>query len=684
MQSSVALATMALIMGTLTSQAAANVIGFDFGSTFFKITLVQPGNPFQIVENTTSKRKTDSQFTITKEQRLFGADSFIGTTRYPKTTFADVASLFAEPYSEETVNKLKLDHFVLNDFVEDERGMIAVQTFSIDEKALKADEDAKETYYSEELAAQILSYGKGLAERQADGNGRVKDAVITVPSHYNQERRRMLLDAADLAGLNVIQLVHENTAASVMYGIDRLDTEEPLNVLIYNMGGRDTEVSVVRYSAITDAKNKTNEHVEVLGEGNDPTLGGKAFDDILVTILADRFNGLKERQGKADVRENGRAMKRLYKEARNIKDILSANKVVNVKVPELLDYVTLAFELTRDDYEAACSGLFDRVKGPIMDALDQAGLSPEDINQVEILGGGIRVPRVQAILKEIMLEKELNVHLNGDEATSFGAAFIASNSSAAFKVRKVYLTTHPRYDIRVKISPLDPEVAEAKRQAASESSADSGEDEDAIVYDKETVLYKQSDYLGQKKTIHLFYDVNMRIEATALHPDGSEEELAVFELQDIDKIMEKEVMQKETTTKPKVSLSFELSRSNLFQLNAAKVNADETVLEEVVPEETDDSDKKKTSSKDDDVESEDKEVEDESETKSEDDASESKDEDASGEDDAEETAAKEPEYVEKIVPHSFDVNKIVENLPGLRLLSDDAKKAARKRIKELD
>ncbi len=150
-----------------------------------------------------------------------------------------------------------------------------------------------------------------------------------------------------------------------MYGIDRLDTEKSINVLIYNMGGRDTEVSVVQYSAVTDAKNKTFEYVEVLGEGVDETLGGHEFDHVVVRILADKFNSLKERQGKPDIRENDRAMKRLYKEALNIKDILSANKVVNVKVPELADYVTLAFELTRETFEHECAHLFERVKAPI-------------------------------------------------------------------------------------------------------------------------------------------------------------------------------------------------------------------------------------------------------------------------------------------------------------------------------
>ena len=158
------LAILGLILGCMTSQASANVIGFDFGSTFFKITLVQPGNPFQIVENTTTKRKTDSQWTLTKELRLFGTDSFVGTSRYSKTTFADVAGLFAVPYDEETVQKLALDQFILNDFVEDERGLIAVQTFSIDKKELKNDEDAMTTYFTEELVAMILGYGKGLSE----------------------------------------------------------------------------------------------------------------------------------------------------------------------------------------------------------------------------------------------------------------------------------------------------------------------------------------------------------------------------------------------------------------------------------------------------------------------------------------------------------------------------------------
>lgn len=118
------------------------------------------------------------------------------------------------------------------------------------------------------------------------------------------------------------------------------------------------------------------------------------------------------------------------------------------------------------------------------------------------------MPKVQAILKEQMDDKELHVHLNGDEAMSFGSAFIASNSSASYKVRKVYLTQHPKYDIRIRMSPLDPEVADLKKQeaeafaAAAETESSEGEEGEEkstnspIVYEKETVLYKRSDYLG--------------------------------------------------------------------------------------------------------------------------------------------------------------------------------------------
>lgn len=294
-----------------------------------------------------------------------------------------------------------------------------------------------------------------------------------------------------------------------------------------------------------------------------------------------------------------------------------------------------------------------------------------------------------------MDDKELHVHLNGDEAMSFGAAVIATNSSTSFKVRKVYLTQHPKYDIRIKMSPLDPEVAELKKQEAEAAAGllEDGEESDLIVYEKETTLYKRTDYLGQKKTIHLAYDVNMLVEATAIHPDGSEEELIKFELNDISNVMENEVMQKETTTRPKLSLSFELSRSHLFQLLSAKIAADETVMEEIVPAvlETKE-DKKDKKKKDGEEDGDDVEAASDEDTEAFEEEKPAEDEAAEADEtnDSEEAAATEEEpevekeYKEVIVPHTFNIDDIVETPANTRLLTKDQKKEAKKRIKALD
>lgn len=271
------------------------------------------------------------------------------------------------------------------------------------------------------------------------------------------------------------------------------------------------------------------------------------------------------------------------------------------------------------------------------------------------------MPKVQAILKETMNDKELNVHLNGDEAMSFGSAFIASNSSSSFKVRKVYLTQHPKYDVRVKIAPLDAEAADLRRQKAAEAGED---EEDSITYEKETVLYKRSDFIGQKKTIHLNYDVDMLIQATAIHPDGTEEELVRFELKDVSKIMEKEPLQSGNVTKPKVSLTFELSRSHLFSLNSAKLSVDETVLEEIIPE-------KKETEKDDKEDKEDSENEEEIKEDAE--AESEPAEEASDEAAEEKEPEPEPEkeYKEVIKPHSFTLDDVSETHIGARLLDNE-------------
>lgn len=158
--------------------------------------------------------------------------------------------------------------------------------------------------------------------------------------------------------------------------------------------------------------------------------------------------------------------------------MLSANKAASVKVPELLDYVTLQLVLERSEVEERSDQVFSRVMDPVNEALEKAGMTMDDIHQVELLGGGIRVPKVTQALEEGMPGKELAVHLNGDEAMCFGTAFIGSNSTTSFKVRKVLLTQNPTFDAKLVISPLDA----SKGLTEDEQRAEGIEDADLINY----------------------------------------------------------------------------------------------------------------------------------------------------------------------------------------------------------
>lgn len=279
-------------------------------------------------------------------------------------------------------------------------------------------------------------------------------------------------------------------------------------MLFYNMGGMDTEVTIAQFSMINVTDKKWSPQIEILAEASDRELGSKDLDIIIVNLLAEKFNAQKERAGKPDVRENVRAVKRLFKEAINIKETLSANKFANVKISELLDYVTLAYNLPREEFETKAKEFFDQVSKPIDDALEKAGLKIEDINEVELIGGGIRVPKVQEMIESHLKRKDLATHLNGDEAMCFGSAFIASNSSSSMKVKQIFLTHKPEYDVTLKISPISSDDFISEEDQLAEGR----EENDTIKYNQDIKLFNITDYLGKTKGLSMNYNKNMKLE----------------------------------------------------------------------------------------------------------------------------------------------------------------------------
>lgn len=156
-------------------QAEANVIGFDFGSTFFKITLVKPGQPFAIVENTASKRKTETWITITKDERYFGVDSLTESTKYPVNSFSQLHRFVGQPFEESFIEEMSNQRFLVNNFAADDRGLVGWQITRRHEN----ETEEEIIMYTEELVAQLLKYGRQMSEKQAGGT--IKDCVITIP-----------------------------------------------------------------------------------------------------------------------------------------------------------------------------------------------------------------------------------------------------------------------------------------------------------------------------------------------------------------------------------------------------------------------------------------------------------------------------------------------------------------------
>lgn len=210
-----------VIFGCINQESAfvkANLIGLDFGSSFMKATLVRPGKKFAIVENTASKRKTETMVTLGNENRLYGADSFLEAGKYPLTTFAEIARTFGQEHNTEQLTSLREQRLLTNNIVADERGL---NSWKVPGQGEDADE---QVISSEEVVAMLLQYVKMLAEKQAEAS--VRESVITIPSWFTYDQRLMIKDAAEsLAGLSVLQLVHENTAAAVLFGIDKVDKE---------------------------------------------------------------------------------------------------------------------------------------------------------------------------------------------------------------------------------------------------------------------------------------------------------------------------------------------------------------------------------------------------------------------------------------------------------------------------
>uniref|UniRef100_A0A672N600 Hypoxia up-regulated protein 1 n=1 Tax=Sinocyclocheilus grahami TaxID=75366 RepID=A0A672N600_SINGR len=411
------------------------VMSVDLGSEWMKIAIVKPGVPMEIALNKESRRKTPVAVCLKENERLFG-DSALGVAvKNPKVVYRFLQSILGKTADNPQVAQYQ-KHFPEHQMQRDEKRGTVFFKFS---------EELQ--YTPEELLGMILNYSRGLAQDFAEQL--IKDAVITVPAYFNQAERRAVLQAAHIAGLKVLQLINDNTAVALNYGVfRRKDINSTAQVNSVSANGAVS--TIVTYQTVKTKESGTQPQLQIRGVGFDRTLGGFEMELRLRDHLAKLFN--EQKKSKKDVRENLRAMAKLLKEAQRLKTVLSANAEHMAQIEGLMDDIDFKAKVTRSEFEALCEDLFDRVPGPVTEALAAAEMSMDEIDQVILVGGSTRVPRVQDVLLKAVGKEELSKNINADEAAAMGAVYQAAALSKAFKVKPFLVRDAAVFPIQVEFS----------------------------------------------------------------------------------------------------------------------------------------------------------------------------------------------------------------------------------------
>uniref|UniRef100_A0A671VA91 Hypoxia up-regulated protein 1 n=1 Tax=Sparus aurata TaxID=8175 RepID=A0A671VA91_SPAAU len=433
------IALFCLVLAVLPSHTVTvAVMSLDLGSEWMKMAIVKPGVPMEIVLNKESRRKTPTAVCLKENERLFG-DSALGVSmKNPKTVYRRLQTLLGKKHNNLQVAHYQ-KHFPEHQLQEDPvRGTVY----------FKNSEEMQ--YTPEELLGMVLNYSCGLAQDFAEQP--IKDAVITVPAFFNQAERRAVLQAAQMAGLKVLQLINDNTAVALNYGVFRRKDIDatPKNVMFYDMGSGSTTATIVSYQTVKTKESGTQPQLQIRGVGFDRGLGGFEMDLRLQDHLAKLFN--EQKKSKKDVRENHRAMAKLLKEAQRLKTVLSANMEFMAQVEGLMDDIDFKAKVTRTEFEELCADLFQRVPRPVQDALAAAEMKLDEIEQVILVGGSIRVPKVQEVLLKAVGKEELGKNINADEAAAMGAVYQAAALSKAFKVKPFLVRDAAVFPIQVEFT----------------------------------------------------------------------------------------------------------------------------------------------------------------------------------------------------------------------------------------
>jgi hypoxia up-regulated 1 len=545
----------------------ASVLGIDLSAEFIKVASVRPKNPFHIVVDEQAKRKIPLAVAFDDGERHFGNNAVGFALRKPLDTYLWSHRLLGKTLDSPQVAELK--SMFGYEFV-----TIPGRGGSVGIKMPKSDVILS----PEELVAMSLQHIRKIAKD--DSGVESRDAVLSVPAWLGQKERQAVLDAAELAGLNVMTLINDNTASAITYGVDRTYDNSTHRALFIDIGSAGMEATLVQYTGRKVGSGKSAKYVGqtlVLGSAWDESLGGAAFDRVIRDELLRQFQA-KGGAKVAGVETNPRAMAKLLKQATTVKTVLSANNEIPVKVENVFKDQDLFTSISRTQFLELAAPLIARVPGPITAVLAKAGVAAADVDAVVIVGGSVRIPAVQAAIRAAVAKDKLDQSINGDEAMAMGAVFRAANVSGLFQVRPFGVADVTAFPVSVTITDLNADAA-AGSAAAAAASSDDGE---GAAFEKNVSLFAHHNLLGKKKTIALTHTSDLLVKLTtdaSLLPAGTTPALITYNVSGVAALADTPAYAALMAAgqKPRVALSFVLSDSGIAALVGAEATLDEMV-----------------------------------------------------------------------------------------------------------
>ncbi|KAI5864284.1 heat shock protein 70 family [Durotheca rogersii] len=372
-------------------------VGIDLGTTYSCVGVFRDDR-IEIIANDQGNRTTPSFVAFTDTERLIGDAAKNQVAMNPHNTVFDAKRLIGRKFSDPEV-QADMKHFPFK--VVDKGGKPIVEVEYKGEQ---------KQFTPEEISSMVLIKMRETAESYLGGN--VTNAVITVPAYFNDSQRQATKDAGLIAGLNVLRIINEPTAAAIAYGLDK-KAEGERNVLIFDLGGGTFDVSLLTIEEGI---------FEVKSTAGDTHLGGEDFDNRLVNHFVNEF----KRKHKKDLSTNARALRRLRTACERAKRTLSSSAQTSIEIDSLFEGIDFYTSITRARFEELCQDLFRSTIQPVDRVLSDAKIDKAQVHEIVLVGGSTRIPRVQKLITDYFNGKEPNKSINPDEAVAYGAAVQAA------------------------------------------------------------------------------------------------------------------------------------------------------------------------------------------------------------------------------------------------------------------